>query len=88
MNEPDPTPKANLCSEIPCAEYRDEIECRVQRLENENLTLKLAEQGWKHALTEVVEALENCDRHVGLLGGERCKLERAQKLLGRAPAQR
>ena len=31
--EADPTPKANLCSEIPCAEYRDKLECRVQDLE-------------------------------------------------------
>jgi hypothetical protein len=33
MNDVDMTPKANLCSEIPCAEYRDNLECRVQRLE-------------------------------------------------------
>lgn len=79
----DETPEAELCGEIPCAEYRDKLECRVQDLENENLTLKLAEQGYKTALTEVVEALENVDRHVGLLGGEHSKLERARKLLGR-----
>lgn len=76
-------PDAELCGEIPCAEYRDKLECRVQSLENENLTLKLAEQGWKTALNEMVDALENVDRHVGLLGGEHGKLERARKLLGR-----
>lgn len=31
--EADPTPEATLCREIPCAEYRDHLECKVQRLE-------------------------------------------------------
>lgn len=33
------------------------------------------------SLGELVEALENCDRHVGLLAGERAKLDRAKSLL-------
>lgn len=36
------------------------------------------------ALVEAVEALENVNRHVGLLGGERGRLERARAAIAKA----
>jgi len=39
-----------------------------------------------HALEEAVKAIENCERHVGLLVGERHRLEQARAAIAKATA--
>ena len=69
--EADPTPKANLCSEIPCAEYRDKLECRVQDLEAKVREKNLQNRVLETHLKDLIEVVDP-DHHL-TVGGDRLK---------------